>query len=220
VPDSPGRFRLIVFDLDGTLIDSRRDIAESANELLVACGAKPLPETRIGRMVGDGAATLIARAFDASGIERPPDALTRFVTIYERRLTETTRPYEGIPRVLDVLAGRATLALLTNKPLRPTLTILERLALAPFFQSLVVGGDGPFPRKPDPAGLNDLVRRAAVEREAAVLVGDSVIDCRTARAASTSLCIARYGFGFEDFPADALGPGDFFVDSAEELLAL
>lgn len=220
MPDSAGRFRLIVFDLDGTLIDSRRDIAESANELLVDCGARPLAETQIGRMVGDGAATLIARAFRASGIERPPDALARFVAIYEQRLTETTRPYEGIPRVLDVLAGRATLALLTNKPLRPTLTILERLALAPYFESRVVGGDGPFPRKPDPAGLNDLLHRADVEKHAAVLVGDSVIDCRTARAASTSLCMARYGFGFEDFPADALEPGDFFADSADGLLAL
>jgi len=221
VPDRPGRFSLIVFDLDGTLIDSRRDIAQSANELLVECGATHLPEAQIGQMVGEGAATLIARAFSASGIERPSDALARFVAIYERRLTETTRPYEGIPRVLDVLASRATLALLTNKPLRPTLAILERLALARFFQpSLVIGGDGPFPRKPDPTGLIDLVRQVRVKSAAAVLVGDSVIDCRTARAASTSLCVARYGFGFEDFPADAVRPEDLFVDSAEGLLAL
>ena len=102
-----GRFQLIVFDLDGTLIDSRRDIAESANELLVQCGAQSLPETQVGRMVGDGAATLIARAFRASGVERPPDALARFMAIYERRLTNSTRPYDGIVRVLDVLLPRA-----------------------------------------------------------------------------------------------------------------
>lgn len=216
-----GPFQLIVFDLDGTLIDSRRDIAESANALLVQCGAQPLPETQVGRMVGDGAATLIARAFHASGVERPPDALARFMAIYERGLTNHTRPYAGIVRVLDVLAARATLALLTNKPLRPTLTILERLSLERFFEpSLVVGGDGPCPRKPDPAGLVDLGRRADVRADATVLVGDSIIDCRTARAASTSMCMARYGFGFEDFPADAIGPEDLFVDSPEELLAL
>jgi phosphoglycolate phosphatase len=216
-----GRFQLIVFDLDGTLIDSRRDIAESANELLVQCGAQSLPETQVGRMVGDGAATLIARAFRASGVERPPDALARFMAIYERRLTNSTRPYDGILRVLEALAARATLALLTNKPLRPTLTILERLSLERFFEpSLVVGGDGAYPRKPDPAGLVDIGRRAGARADATVLVGDSVIDCRTARAASTSICMARYGFGFEDFPADALGPEDLFVDSPEELLAL
>ena len=215
------RFRLIVFDLDGTLIDSRRDIAESANELLTECGAQPLPETQVGRMVGDGAAKLIARAFTASGIERPPDALARFLAIYERRLTDCTRPYPGILDVLEVLAARATLALLTNKPARPTMTILERLALAPFFPaSLVIGGDGPFPRKPDPAGLVDLVRQAGVEKQAAVLVGDSVIDHRTARAAGTSVCVARYGFGFEDFPRDSLEIGDLFVDSPAGLLAL
>ncbi len=84
----------------------------------------------------------------------------------------------------------------------------------------MVGGDGPCPRKPDPAGLVDLGRRADVRADATVLVGDSIIDCRTARAASTSMCMARYGFGFEDFPADAIGPEDLFVDSPEELLAL
>ena len=82
-------FALIVFDLDGTLVDSRRDIAESANALLEACGADPLPEETVGRMVGNGAATLVARAFAAAGIERPPDALDRFLTIYDARLLDT-----------------------------------------------------------------------------------------------------------------------------------
>ena len=159
-----GPFQLIVFDLDGTLIDSRRDIAESANALLVECGAQPLPETQVGRMVGDGAATLIARAFLASGVERPPDALARFMAIYERHLTNHTRPYAGIVDALDVLAARATLALLTNKPVRPTLTILERLVACSVSSSRHSWSAGmvPVPRKPDPAGLVDL--RAAGRR--------------------------------------------------------
>src|SRR5436190_14171779 len=99
------RFRLIVFDLDGTLIDSRRDIADAANALLESCGAPALPEERIGRMVGDGAATLVARAFDASGVERPPDALERFLQIYQRRLLVHTRPYPGMIDVLEALIG-------------------------------------------------------------------------------------------------------------------
>jgi len=216
-----GRFGLIVFDLDGTLIDSRRDIALAANELLVACGAQPLPESQVGRMVGEGAATLIARAFHASGVERPADALARFVEIYERHLTDSTRPYDGIIGALQKLADRATLALLTNKPLAPTMMILERLELARFFPpSRIVGGDGPLPRKPDPAGLRELLRVAEAAPDGAVLVGDSAIDCRTARAAAVSICLARYGFGFEDFPKDLIQPGDLFADSPAELLEL
>ena len=96
-------FQLVVFDLDGTLIDSRRDLANATNALLADYGAAPLPEDRIGRMVGDGAATLVARAFDAAGIQRPPDALARFLKIYSAHLLDHTRPYPGMTGVLGVL---------------------------------------------------------------------------------------------------------------------
>jgi len=99
-------FSLYVFDLDGTLVDSRRDIADSANLLLESCGADALPEEAIGRMVGDGAPTLVARAFEAAGLTQPPDALERYLAIYETRLLEHTRPYPGIDDVLKAL-GRA-----------------------------------------------------------------------------------------------------------------
>lgn len=214
-------FRLIVFDLDGTLVDSRKDIADAANLLLRDCGAEPLPEDRIGRMVGDGAATLVARAFAASGIERPPDALERFLAIYDRRLLDYTRAYEGIPDVLDALASRAALAVLTNKPLASTRRILAGLDLARFFQEdAVVGGDGPFPRKPDPAGLRHLIARASVSHDGTLLVGDSIIDWRTARDARSSICLARYGFGYEGFPVQELRPGDHLIDAPVELLTL
>lgn len=218
---APRSYRLIAFDLDGTLVDSRRDIADAANELLERSGAVPLPEARIGRMVGEGAATLIARAFEASGVERPADALQRFLAIYDRRLTDHTRPYDGIAEALTVLGARATLAVLTNKPLAATRTILERLGLAEHFSpEMVVGGDGPFPRKPDPAALRDLMRRARAESEATLLVGDSFIDWRTARAAGASVCLARYGFGFEGFPSDSIGPEDLVIDAPPQLLML
>ena len=123
-------YQLIVFDLDGTLFDSRRDIAESANALLETCGARPLPEETIGRLVGDGAATLIARAFAAAGIDRPADALDRFLAIYDTRLLNHTRPYSQVPEVLETLGARTPLAMLTNKPLRATRTILSGLDLA------------------------------------------------------------------------------------------
>lgn len=215
-------FRLFVFDLDGTLIDSRRDLADSVNALLIECGAPPLAEERVGRMVGDGAATLVARAFAAGGIPMPSDALSRFLAIYARHLTDHTRPYDGIPDVLAQLRGRpALLAVLTNKPLQSTRTILERLDLARYFATeLVLGGDGPFPRKPDPSGLRSLLESTSTPPESAVLVGDSMIDCRTARAAGTRLCIARYGFGFDTFPAEHITSADFGVSAPLDLLGV
>jgi len=217
------RVQLIVFDLDGTLVDSRRDIAEAANTLLEECGAPPLAEEHIGRMVGDGAATLVARAFAAAGVAAPEDALARFVAIYGRRLLRHTRPYPGIPDVLGQLSQRAALALLTNKPLAATHEILDGLDLARYFSSAIIGGDGPFPRKPDPSGLQHLVANAGVRTEATVMVGDSVIDWRTARSASTAICLAQYGFGFEGVPtADLAGLGsrDRIVTAPAELLSL
>ena len=210
-----------MFDLDGTLVDSRKDIADAANQLLRDCGAEPLPEDRIGRMVGDGAATLVARAFAASGVERPPDALERFLSIYDRWLLNHTRAYDGIPAVLDALASRASLAVLTNKPIASTRRVLAGLDLARFFHDdAVVGGDGPFPRKPDPAGLRHLAARAGISHDDTLLVGDSIIDWRTARHARSAICIARYGFGFEGFPIDQLQPGDLVIDRPDQLLRL
>jgi phosphoglycolate phosphatase len=215
------RFSLIVFDLDGTLIDSRRDIANAANALLVECGARPLGEHEIGRLVGDGAATLVARAFEASGIARPPDALQRFIAIYDRHLLNNTRPYDGIRAVLTALRQRATLAVLTNKPLASTQKILKSLDLAQYFaRHLVIGGDGAVPRKPDPTGLLCLADIAGTSPRETLLVGDSIIDWRTARAASTAICMAAYGFGFEGFPLDQLDSNDFRIESPAGLLGL
>lgn len=211
--------RLIVFDLDGTLVDSRRDLAESANTILAECGGGPLPEDLIGRMVGDGAATLVARAFRGAGCVQPPDALERFLAIYNRRLLKFTRAYPGMPETLVTLATRADLAVLTNKPLHATREILEGLGLAQYFPvDRVVGGDGPFPRKPDPTSLLHLTALAGVRPSDTVLVGDSVIDWRTAHAAGARVCLARYGFGFEGFPIGELGSDEPTVDSPAGLL--
>jgi phosphoglycolate phosphatase len=170
-------------------------------------------------MVGDGAATLVARAFAASGVEQPVDALDRFLDIYSERLLVHTRPYPGIAEVLEHLASRASLAVLTNKPIRATREILVGLDLARHFShDAIVGGDGLFPRKPDPAGLQHIATVSRIPAVATLLVGDSVIDWRTARAAGTSICMARYGFGFEGFNADDLEPGDLTIDSPLELL--
>lgn len=215
------RFSLIVFDLDGTLVDSLKDIADAANLLLESCGAAPLPEDTIGRLVGDGAATLVARAFAAVGQIPPPNALARYLDLYGGRLLAHTRPYPRMPEVLEALSRRAPLAVLTNKPIAATREILSGLELARYFPAgRVIGGDGPLPRKPEPAGLLRLAADAGVDAANTLLVGDSVIDWRTARSAGSRICLARYGFGFDTFPTELLAPDDLAVDAPAELLRL
>lgn len=213
--------RLIVFDLDGTLVDSRHDIARAANALLESSGAAALPEETIGRMVGDGAGTLVARAFAGAGRPAPPDALDRFMMLYDERLLDYTRPYPHIPEVLAALGRRAALAVLTNKPLAATRRVLDGLDLARHFPAdRVVGGDGPLPRKPDPAGLRHLAEVTGAPPAEVVLVGDSAIDWRTSRAAGARVCLARYGFGFESVPVDEMSPGEWVADSPLDLLRI
>jgi phosphoglycolate phosphatase len=215
------RFRLFVFDLDGTLINSQRDIADAANLLLESAGAGRLPENVVAQMVGDGAATLVQRAFLAAGVPPPPDALGRFLEIYGSRLVAHTVPYPAVPAVLEVIAQRASVAVLTNKPLTLTRRILVELKLAHYFaDDAVVGGGGPFPRKPDPAGLRHLAARAGADLDSTILIGDSIIDWRTAKHASTAVCLARYGFGFQTFPVAELAGDEHLIDSPTELLLL
>ena len=112
---------LVVFDLDGTLIDSRRDLADAANALIVEHGGQPLPVERISRMVGEGAALLVRRALAAAGLaEDTPGALPRFLDLYSERLLVHTRLYDGAEEVIAILRRQARLAILTNKPLKAT----------------------------------------------------------------------------------------------------
>jgi phosphoglycolate phosphatase len=209
---------LIVFDLDGTLIDSRRDIAESANEVLRQYGHPPHPEEAIARMVGEGAAVLIARAFAAAGTSAPPGALDRFLMVYGSRLLRFTRPYPGIPELLAGLDGRVAMAVLTNKPHEPASSILHDLGLSRFFATRVLGGDGHLARKPAPDGLLQLIADADATAASTLMVGDSVVDVQTARAAGTRACLATYGFGFTQSAAEALVEGDATLERPLDLL--
>jgi phosphoglycolate phosphatase len=209
-------FVLIVFDLDGTLIDSRRDLADAANALIVERGGAPLPVERIAEMVGDGAERLVLRAAAASGIDpRSPAMLQRFLTLYDERLLVHTTVYDGVAGALEALSRRADLAVLTNKPTAPSERILEGLGIARAFR-WIVGGDNPLGRKPDPAALGDLMSRAGAAPSSTVMVGDSAIDLRTARAAGVRVCLARYGFGYRIDPAELRGD-ELFADSPADL---
>jgi len=210
---------LVVFDLDGTLVDSQQDLADAANALIVELGGTPVPVEAIAKMVGDGAAMLVRRALTATGVRvtSPHDALERFLELYDDRLLATTRLYDGIPEVLDVLGPMARLGVLTNKPERATHRILEALGVAVRFEWMI-GGDGPFARKPDPAGLLHLVADAGVSPNRAVMVGDSGVDLATARAAHTRVCLARYGFGFRLTSTDLTGD-ELIADTPLAILA-
>ena len=167
--------RLIAFDLDGTLVDSRRDLAESANQLITDLGGVPLPEDAIGWMVGEGAALLVRRALTAAGIGDVPGgpsaALTRFLEAYDSRLLNHTRAYDGVADAMLVARRHAHVAVLTNKPAGASERILAGLGLRGLFDD-VVGGDGPLPRKPDPAALLALMERAGATASNTLLVGD------------------------------------------------
>jgi phosphoglycolate phosphatase len=212
---------LAVFDLDGTIIDSRRDLADSANEMLAGYGAASLDELAIASMVGSGAAVLVKRVLAAASIDAPADeALARFLELYDVRLTHYTRPYNGIARMLEELRGRHTsLALLTNKPLRQSLRILETFGLSRYFQ-WIVGGDGPWPRKPFPDGIRFLMRQASAGPSETILIGDSAVDLQTSRNAGVRICLARYGFGYVDLSVGDLSGEEVLVDAPAEIAQL
>jgi phosphoglycolate phosphatase len=176
-------------------VDSRRDLADSTNAVLESYGAAPLPLDRVALMVGEGARALVKRALDAAKVGADLDeALSRFQDAYRLRLLATTVPYPGISEMLDRVAPEATLAMLTNKPLAPSMRLIEAFGWSSTFFR-VIGGDGEVPRKPDPEGLLLLMTLAGVGPESTLMVGDSMVDVETARRAGAAVCVARYGFG-------------------------
>ena len=205
---------IIVFDLDGTLIDSARDLAESIGELLESYGVAPLPIDEVVTMVGEGAPMLVRRALARAGVDPPLDeALARYMQIYDRRLMDHTVPYDGIPETLSVVLRRGPLAVLTNKPLGPSVGILEALGLRGFF-SRVIGGDSEYGRKPDPKGLLSLQTLAPGDQ--IVMVGDSPADWKVADAAKVPFVFARFGFGAPKFGSTPPNT-EFVIDHAREL---
>jgi phosphoglycolate phosphatase len=217
--------RLIVFDLDGTVVDSRRDLADSANQLIAELGGRELDEESIGRMVGEGARVLVERALRASGLEHEAQgaelagSLARFLHIYDERLLRTTVPYPGIVDAINHARGYARVAILTNKPTRHTEAVLEGLGLRRLFED-VIGGDGPWPRKPDPTSIVELMGRALAPPGRTLLVGDSAVDHETALRAGVPCCLATYGFGYATFPSDRLRSVEWKVNEPAELPAV
>jgi phosphoglycolate phosphatase len=209
-----------VFDLDGTLVDSRRDLADSANAMLESYGARPLPVDAVTTMIGEGAALLVERACRAAGLdEPPPGALARFLSAYDERLVDHTTLYPGVPDALGALAARAALAVGTNKPQRHADRLLAHFDLASLLAG-VIGGDGPFPTKPAPGGVLHLVERVGATADQTLVVGDSWVDVVTARRAGARACVARYGFGYAQMPSGTLRGDEVVIDGIGELLGV
>ncbi len=206
---------LVVFDLDGTLVDSVGDLATAVNKTLraLAPSVATLPLERVRAFIGSGARTLIARSLAASGIDAPAqDVLPLFLEHYRDCLLETTVLYPGAVEVLDRLAPRP-LAVLTNKPGDLSRTLLGGLGVLSRFVRVVGGGDTAA-KKPDPAGLLALVHELGSTPGAAVIVGDSAVDVETGRAAGTGTVGVRYGFD----PAGVTGARpDLILNDLREL---
>lgn len=215
--DAAARAGFVVFDLDGTLIDSRQDLADAANATLEAFGLEPVPVDDVARMVGEGAAVLLERAFGARGSVPAPEALAVFLEAYGRRLVVHTRPYQGAVEVVRDLAQVVPVAVLTNKPQDPAERLLEHFGFRPHLAA-VIGGGPRFARKPNPSALEFLVRGAGVAPRDAWMVGDSWIDHETASRAGTRCCLARYGFGFEQMPPGRLRGDEWIIDRPIDLL--
>ena len=200
---------LLVFDLDGTLVDSVPDLHAALNQMLRERGHEPLSPTQVKGMVGDGVPALVARALAAGGAD-PADAATalpRFLEIYEARAAELTRPYPGVLETLRLLRGSGyRTAVCSNKPQRSTLAVVRGLDLLDLFDA-IAGGDRYPVRKPDPGHLLALIAELGGRSGATAMIGDSENDAASARAAAIPLVLMRYGYARVDpktLGADAL----------------
>lgn len=221
------RLKLLVFDLDGTLIDSAQDLCNSVNATLKAFDLEPLPDPAVASFVGNGAPMLMRRALALAGNLTPESideelfqkAYAFFLQYYREHKLDFTYAYEGVLEALKALkqlhdqpGATRVMAVLTNKPVRPARGISEGLGLAGYFLH-IYGGDS-FPvKKPDPFGLRSLMEETGARPEETVMIGDSRVDVQTARNAGAWALGCAFGFGPQNLMEV---PPDVVVDSAAE----
>jgi len=202
----------IIWDLDGTLVDSAPDLASALNTVLDMRGFASLPITTVRKMIGNGVPKLVERGFNALGIRLEPEQLeilvSLFVKEYRACATENTRPYPLVVETLErIRAMNLPMGVCTNKPEALSRQILEDLGLAGYFKS-VVGGDTTNKRKPDPLPLLTCLQGLAATPGTGLMIGDSVHDVHAAHAAG--ICVGVVPWGYRSGPVEDLG-ADFIV---------
>jgi phosphoglycolate phosphatase len=205
--------RLLIFDLDGTLIDSRLDLVHSVNATLDHMGRAPLPHETIESYVGNGVTVLMHRALGPAATEEEiRRSQEYFLSYYRLHMLDNTVAYPGVREALESLRGRS-MAVLTNKPVRFSEEILKGLGISQYF-SFIYGGNSFENKKPDPIGVQTLLRDLSAAPTEAMMVGDSAVDVRTARNAGIWSCGVTYGLGTASLRAD---PPDLLLDNLAEL---
>jgi phosphoglycolate phosphatase len=212
-PRLPESIDLLVFDLDGTLIDSKDDLVHSVNAVRRRMGLEPLPEEMVASYVGRGVVLLMKQALGAAATEETvAQAVEFFFEYYREHMLDHTVPYPGVSEALDRLQGRR-MAVLTNKPVLFSQAILDGLGLSRYFVR-VYGGNSFAQKKPDPMGLFTLMREANVTGERTMMVGDSETDVLVGRNAGAWTCGVTYGLSPETLKTS---PPDFLLDDLREL---
>lgn len=209
----------IVFDLDGTLVDTAPDLTAALNHVLSQEGYAPLPVAEVRNLVGHGARVLIERGMGLNGRSLSGEDMQRmfnqFIDYYGQNIATSSTPFPGVTRTLDYFRGRqARMGVCTNKPEALSLALLDALNLRGHFTA-ILGSDSLSVRKPDPAHLLETIRQAGGDPARAVMIGDSAVDIDTARAAN--IPVIAVSFGYSQTPVRALG-AEIVIDSFEELI--
>jgi phosphoglycolate phosphatase len=205
--------RGLIFDLDGTLIDSKLDLIHSVNAMLREMKRPQLAAETISGYIGHGAPQLVARALGGTATEQElKRALQFFLAYYEDHKMDNTCAYPGVAETLAQL-NHVSMAVLTNKPERISVRILKSLGLEKYFRA-IYGGNSFESKKPDPFGANKILQEFGITAPEALLVGDSEVDVQTARNAGTQAAAVNYGFGVHDREAY---PADVYLDRFSDL---
>ena len=210
--------RLLIFDLDGTLVDTNRDLIPALNHAIAHEKVEPVSTDEVGHVVGQGARQMIEKAFELRGRDVPRDRLDtlheRFLTHYEAHIADRSRPYPGVLEAMDRLERNGwAFAICTNTLEHLSRRLLDALDIASRFAA-IIGADSVPSRKPDPDHIRLTARAAAIDVERAVMVGDSINDIKAAKA--VPMPVVAVDFGYTDVPVARLDP-DAIISHYDDL---